>query len=263
LDDGAKSLDHAVAMARLAWNDGIRKIVATPHMFRENIDQGDFLGIRRKREELNQALDKKRIPLELLAGTEVHISHDLIHEIKKNRQELVINHSAYLFVEFPQDHVFAGVNELFFNLMNEGIKPIITHPERNTVFAQRPRLIYELIRRGVLVQSNSGSFIGLYGRKVEETAYRFLENRWIHFIASDGHGIHSIPPILSKAVRLISPIIGERNALHLVQDNPGAVISNQEVPYLPDPVNPSFKKKSFSLKKNKRLKKSEKKEMGE
>ena len=35
LDDGAQSLDEAVEMARIAEKDGIEKIVATPHLFRD------------------------------------------------------------------------------------------------------------------------------------------------------------------------------------------------------------------------------------
>ncbi len=248
LDDGAKTLDHAVEMGRYAWKDGITKIVATPHVFRENISQADFASIRQKREELSQALGENKIPLELFAGAEVHISHNLIDEIKKNRQELVINQGSYMFVEFPQDHVFFGVKELFFDLMSEGTIPIIAHPERNTVFMQKPSLLYELIQMGALVQSNSGSFIGRYGRGAEENAFRFLEYRFTHFIASDGHGVRSIPPKLSEAVKTISPKIGEEYANALVQDNPQAVIDNQELPYLPDPEDPKTSQKSFRVK---------------
>jgi len=160
LDDGAKTLEHAIEMGRYAWDDGITKIVATPHLFRENISGADFATISKKREELGRAFEENGIPVELLTGAEVHISHNLIDEIKKNRKDLVINQGSYMFVEFPQDHVFVGVKGLFFDLMSEGITPIIAHPERNTVFMQNPFLLYELVQMGALAQSNSGSFTG-------------------------------------------------------------------------------------------------------
>ncbi|UCE40721.1 MAG: hypothetical protein JSV17_14925 [Candidatus Aminicenantes bacterium] len=257
LDDGAKTLDHAIEMGRNAWEDGITKIVATPHVFRENISQTDFVSIRQKKEDLKKALEENNIPIELVAGAEVHISHNLIDEIRKNRQDLVINRGSYVVVEFPQVHVFFSVKDLFFDLMNEGIIPIIAHPERNSVFMEKPSLLYELIRMGALVQSNSGSFVGRYGREVEEIAFRFLQYQFTHFIGSDGHGVHSIPPILSEAVRIISPVIGEKNAHMLVQDNPQAVIDNQELPYLPDPVDPHASQKSFRVKIPKIFKRSD------
>jgi protein-tyrosine phosphatase len=247
-DDGAKTLEHALAMGRFARDDGITKIVATPHLFREDLGQAGYASIRRKREDLRIAFAANDIPIKLFSGAEVHIPHNLIHEIKSNRNDLVINDGSYMFVEFPQDHVFSGAKDLFFELMSEGIKPIIAHPERNTVFMQNPTRLYELIQMGVLVQSNSGSFCGRYGREVEESAFRFLKYRFIHFIASDGHGVRSIPPQLSEAVRIIASVIGENDARALVQENCQAVLDNETIPNLPDPVNPRGKRKSFFVK---------------
>ena len=248
VDDGAKTLEHALDMGRMARDDGITKIVATPHIFRENISRTDFATIRRKRADLQEAFAKNDIPVGLLAGAEVHIPHNLIVEIRENRQDLVINNGSYMFVEFPQDHVFFGVEDLFFNLMNEDITPIIAHPERNSVFRKNPSRLYELIRIGMLVQANSGSFCGRYGSEVEESAFWFLENRFVHFIASDGHGVRSIPPKLSEAVSVISPVIGEEYAMALVQDNPLAVINDQKLTHLPDAIDPKKKQKSFRIK---------------
>lgn len=248
LDDGAKTLDDSVEMGRFASEDGITKIVATPHLFRENLSQADFATIRRRREDLTEAFEKNHIPVELFWGAEVHISHNLIEEIGKNRKDLVINQSSYMFVEFPQDHVFQGVKNLFFELMNEGVTPIIAHPERNSVFARNPFLLYELIMMGALVQSNSGSFSGRYGREVVENAFVFLGYNFIHFIASDGHGVRSIPPKLSDAVGIITPVIGEENALMLVRSNPLAVLNNEELPYRPDTQDPKKSQKSLRVK---------------
>ncbi len=244
-------MDHALEMGRFAWDDGIEKIVATPHLFREDLSQTDITAIQQKREELGRAFHENDIPVELLAGAEVHISHDLIDEIRKNRQHLVINEGSYMFVEFPQDHVFFGAKDLFFDLMSEGITPIIAHPERNSVFMQNLALLYELVQMGAFVQSNSGSFLGRYGRQAEECVFSFLRNRLIHFVASDGHGVRSIPPKLSDAVRAIRPVIEEEYAHALVHENPEAVLNDQRLPFVPDPVDPKAKKKSFVLKRPK------------
>jgi protein-tyrosine phosphatase len=254
LDDGAKTIDHALEMGRSAWEDGIDRIVATPHVFRENVSQADFPAIRKNREELGRAFRKSALPVELLAGAEVHISHNLIDEVRINRQDLVINQGSYMFVEFPQEHVFYGVKDLFFDLMSEGIHPIIAHPERNTVFMKNPTLLYDLVRMGASVQSNSGSFLGRYGQEPEKSAFAFLEYGLIHFIASDGHGVRSIPPRLSGAVRTVGAVIGEESARALVKDNPEAVLEDRSLAYLPDPVNPGDKKKTFLLRKPKLFK---------
>ena len=248
LDDGARSMEESLEMARIAERDGIEKIVATPHLFRGNFIYEDFGIIEKKRSELSQALKENNIHAEILAGAEVHISHNLIDEIRRNRENLVLNQSSYMFVEFPSDLVFSAAKNLFFELMSEGIIPIIAHPERNSVFIHSPSLLYELIQMGGLSQANSGSFSGLYGRRVEEAVLHFLELNFIHFIASDSHNTHSVVSLLSEAAREAEMIVGKEKARALVKDNPQAVLDDKEIPYLPEPSNPKEKEKSFKVK---------------
>lgn len=248
LDDGAQNLEEAVAMAKAAEEDGIEKIVATPHLFRDDFFFEDLSIIEEKREELVQTLKNNHIKVEILAGAEVHISHNLIDEIRKNRRFLVLDKSSYMFVEFPPEHVYSGVKELFFELMSEGITPIIAHPERNSFFFHHPTLLYELIQMGGLAQANSGSFSGMFGREVEEAVFRFLKLNLIHFIGSDGHNRHSKVPKLSEAVKRIEALIGEGRAKALVKDNPQAVLDDLELPSLLDPINPAEKEKKLRVK---------------
>ena len=113
---------------------------------------------------------------------------------------------------------------------------------------RNPELLYELVQIGALLQANSGSFSGLYGTTVQEGVHRFLELRLIHFIASDSHNIRSITPKLSGALEKAEEILGKKEAYHLVEGNPLAVINNEEIPYLPEPINPSVNKKSLKMK---------------
>jgi len=248
LDDGAENLEEAVEMAGIAERDGIEKIVATPHFFRNNFVHEDLGIIEERCRELSSALEAKNIKVEILSVAEVLISHNLIDEIRKNRSYLVLNQSSYMFVEFPSEHVFSGVKELFFELMSEGIMPIIAHPERNSVFARNPSFLYELVQMGVLTQANSGSFSGIYGSKAEEAVFRFLELNLIHFIGSDGHNRRSLVPRLSEAVKRAEIVLGKKEAKALVKDNPKAVLEDREIPYLPEVLNPAERERKFKFK---------------
>jgi protein-tyrosine phosphatase len=248
LDDGAKSLDEAAEMANMAEKDGIRTIVATPHLFRGEFTPKDLGIIEKKIEELQYVLEKNNIDVEIVKGAEVHIAHNLMDEIRKNRDFLVLNGSSYLFLEFPAGHVFSGVKEMLFELMTEGFKPIIAHPERNYVFMRSPDLLFELLQMGTLTQANSGSFTGLYGRRVLEAAFHFLELRFTHFLGSDAHNPRLPHLWLSDAVRSFEERIGKEAAYALVNDNPHAVLNDKELPYLPDPVDPTEKERSFKIK---------------
>jgi protein-tyrosine phosphatase len=247
LDDGALDLAESVEMARIARADGIRTVVATPHVFRDGSDPKVLTAMVRAREELARALAAAGIDLELAGGAEVYFSHEFLAEVRKKRNRLVINDSAYLFVEFPPDHVYAGARDIFFNLLNEGLIPIVAHPERNSEFQHEPLLLYELVRMGALAQANSRSFLGGYGTRVREAAESFLRLNLVQIIASDGHSPRTRSPRLRAAVAEVAKIVGEKAALAMVTDNPEAVLRDGEPPYRPDPIDPAGAKKSLKV----------------
>ena len=247
LDDGAGTLEDSLAMAETAWKDGIKTIVATPHLFRGNFSTDDFSLIEERRREFREALEKNKVAVEVKAGAEVHIAHNLIDKIRTHRNDLVINGSAYMFIEFPSSHVYPGVKNLVFDLMSEGIIPIIAHPERNSVLVRHPGLLYDLVGMGALAQANGGSLTGYYGREAGEASIRFLKWNLIHFLASDAHSSSSIPPRLSEAVKRAEAAIGKDRARSLVFDNPQAVLDDREIPSLLSPVDPRKLKKSLSF----------------
>ena len=76
IDDGAKDINMAVAMAKIAEEDGIEQMVATPHLFRGEYVYDDLNIINIKVDELRKALQEKSISLNILPGAEVHISHN-------------------------------------------------------------------------------------------------------------------------------------------------------------------------------------------
>lgn len=248
IDDGAQNMEEAIEMARIAEKDGVKKIVATPHMFRYPFIFKDLGIIEKKWRELTWILKENDINVDVLLGAEVHISHDLMNGIRKNRKPFVIHQSSYMIVEFPPHNVVAGVIKLFFDLLSEGITPIISHPERNLVFQRNPELLFKLIQMGGLSQANSGSFSRYYGKRVQETVYYFLEMNLIHFIGSDCHNARSSATRLSEAACRIKEVGGEEIANALVLQNPMAVLHDREIPYFPDPINPKENEKSFKIK---------------
>jgi protein-tyrosine phosphatase len=248
VDDGVRTLEDALEMAQVAEKEGIDRIVATPHLFRDSLSRGNFALIEAKRRELALVIKENGVAIEVLPGAEVHISHNLLDTIKEDRQQLVLNRSCYMFVEFPSSHVYSGVKTLFFALMTEGIVPIIAHPERNTIFIQNPAILYDLIQTGALAQANSGSFLGLYGERTEKAVLQFLELNLIHFIGSDSHGPRSLSWRLHDAVEKAGKIVGKERAQALVMENPRAVLENEELAFPWPPTNPKDIERSLNIK---------------
>lgn len=233
-DDGAYDWEEAAAMARVAEEDGITKIGLTPHLYRLT-KHGDDLGLLEERltEFGHRAKD---FPIQFFHGAEVYINDQIVESVTKNY--LTVNRSCYVFVEFPANGVFSGVEGLFYLIMLGGRVPIISHPERNIVFGRRPELLYDLIRGGALAQVTAKSILGEFGNGAREAAEVFLKHNLVQLIASDAHDPENRPPRLKKAVERAMKIIGEEKALAMVTDIPQAILDNQAIPEYGEPVNP-------------------------
>src|SRR3989442_8574199 len=145
IDDGARSVEEAVEMARIATSDGIEFMVSTPHMFNGLSHNPEPSEILERVAALNEAIG---MGVKILPGNEVHVSHDIVEQAKKNRVTK-INQRNYMLVEFPQLAVPVGADELFYKLLLQGIRPILVHPERNGQIQSHPELVAKFIDRGV------------------------------------------------------------------------------------------------------------------
>ena len=225
VDDGARSMQEALEMASIAAADGIEQIVSTPHMFNglsQNPEPSEILERVARLNEAVAAVCGGR--LTILPGNEVHISHEIAEQAKRNRVTK-INQANYMLVEFPQFTVPLGAGDLFYNLLLQGVHPILVHPERNSEIQTRPRIVADLVERGVLIQVTAMSVTGEFGPAARTCAESLLRHNCVHFLATDAHRPTRRPPILSKGRDAAAAIIGEDRARKLVEDHPRAAIN--------------------------------------
>ena len=231
IDDGARSLEEAVEMARIATSDGIEFMVSTPHMFNGLSHNPEPSEILERVAALNEAIGTG---VKILPGNEVHVSHDIVEQAKKNRVTKV-NQRNYMLVEFPQLAVPFGADDLFYRLLLLGVHPILVHPERNSQIQGRPSIVVPYVERGVFVQVTAMSVTGEFGPAAKACADALLRHDCVHFLATDTHRSDRRPPILSKGRDAAAAIIGADRALALVETNPRAAI-NGEALQVPPPV---------------------------
>jgi protein-tyrosine phosphatase len=234
VDDGAKTFEDAVAMCRLAAQDGITHLVATPHcnyVYTFNRDVN-----RQKIAELQSAVGEAP---KLLLGCDFHLSYDNIQKIVETPLDFTINNSTYLLVEFPDHFIPEQLDRVFYEIQVAGLIPIITHPERNPVLARKSELLYQWVTRGCLAQVTAQSYTGRFGSSARRLAEAWLERNLVHFFASDAHDVKYRPPILSECYRKVAESKGEETAERLLKKNPEAVINGMPMPSHPPPVESS------------------------
>src|SRR5574337_485004 len=102
IDDGAKSLELSLEMARIAVADGTTVMACTPHIY-PGLYMNDGAGIRRARDKLQMALDLKQMPLRLVVGADAHLVPELRDGLKSGRVP-TLHDSRYFLLE-PSHHV--------------------------------------------------------------------------------------------------------------------------------------------------------------
>lgn len=242
LDDGARDMEEALAMARCASADGIKTMAATPHVLPGAYDNGKAK-ILQAVNELNSRLKSMEIPMDILPGAEYMLDPGLPGWIKSGEALTLNDGGKYLLVEFPSAGIPPFAQRTLYEIALLGVIPIIAHPERNGDFMRNPDKLLPFLERGALTQVTSGSLTGIFGRKVQNTAMYCIERGYCHFIASDAHSTGHRSPVLSGAAGVVADSFGAELGDLLVMDNPARILAGQHVP---NPMkNQAIRKRGF------------------
>jgi protein-tyrosine phosphatase len=218
-------------MCQIAAEDGITHLVATPHCnytypFNPDVN-------RQKLAELQSAVGEAP---KLLLGCDFHLSYDNLQKLLAAPMDFTINRSSYVLVEFPDQFVPEQLDRVFYEVQVAGLTPIITHPERNPVFARKSGLLYHWVTHGCLAQVTAQSYTGEFGAPPLRLAEAWLEENLVHFFASDAHDVKYRRPVLSECYRKVADSVGEETAERLLKRNPEAVINGLPMPFQPPPI---------------------------
>ncbi len=228
IDDGPETIEESIELCKVAANDGIKTIVATPHS-KDGVYETKSVEILKAVDTLNSQLEENRIDVKILPGAEIHISEGLVESIKNGDVLTINNGGKFILFELPIVIIPPGTDKFIFNLKSNGIVPIIAHAERITAFQRKPELVDQLVKIGARVQINAHCLTKRVNPGEKKCAEWLLKNRLVHFIASDVHSLNVRPPILSKAVENATRIIGEEEARALVCRNPELIINGLDI----------------------------------
>jgi protein-tyrosine phosphatase len=232
MDDGPTKPEETLEMCRIAWEDGIRTIVATPHAF-----DGRFVNlpdkIRLAVARLNEDLHGSGFDLRVLPGMEVRVSVDLLQSLA-NGQLLPLNGRKHLLLEFHPQHIPAGFENLVRHFTDSGFSIILAHPEKNLIIQRNPSYLFRLLELfgpwTVLTQVTADSLTGKSGFWAVRTARILLKCGLVHLIATDAHSPTRRPPLLARAVEAAGRIVGQDRAAMMVHDVPLAVLEGKDFP---------------------------------
>lgn len=224
IDDGSKSLEMSLDMARIAVDDGISTMACTPHIY-PGMYMNDSQGIARARDLLQAEFDQRGIRLKLLTGADVHLVPELLLQLRAGLVPTLAK-SRYLLLE-PSHHVAPPrFQESVFQLVAAGYTPVITHPERLTWIEDHYPVFLQMIDQGCWMQVTAGALTGMFGPRAKYWGERFLAEGRTHILATDAHSNRRRVPEMSAALHIAERYLGREEASRLVLERPQAILNN-------------------------------------
>ena len=223
MDDGAKTRDESLEMLAIAARSGTTDIVATPHANSRYRYQPDVIDAQIA--DLNRAA----LGIRVHRGCDFHLQMDNIQDAVANPQKYTINGLNYLMVEFPDILMFRDVDAILNHLLEAGLVPIITHPERNSFLHTRIADLARWVDTGCYLQITAGSVIGHFGKLAQRFTRELFGRGLVHVVASDAHDCTHRPPALADAYDALCADYGSPAIRPLFVDNPRAVITGDTI----------------------------------
>ncbi len=226
IDDGASNIQEAIDMARIAVEDGITHLFATPH--HRNFTRLSRPDVVQRVANLQTRLDAKNILLTLIPGYEIRLYDDMFADWD-DEMAGPLGQSRYVLAEPLFRHYDNHTDDMLFELFDRGYMPIMAHPERIRPIQDNLSLIEPFLERGGLTQITSQSLVSDRDWRAKQTSEEMLRNGMVHIIASDAHKPYRRKPELSAARKAAAGIVGETQATNMVTTYPMAIVNDEPI----------------------------------
>ncbi len=228
IDDGPDTLEQALELARIAVANGITHSVLTPHIHPGRWENSRDV-ISQACQAFRQALAEQDIPLQLGYAAEVRLSPEVLELVETEQIPFhgEVAGEKIMLLELPHSHVPPGSDNLVRWLIDNGIRPMIAHPERNKGIMRDIDKIKPFVELGCLFQLTAGSVAGNFGEPARQTAEQLLKMGCVTLLASDAHNSQARPPRLDQGRDAVAAILDAEQAQAMVNERPWSLVAGQ------------------------------------
>lgn len=227
IDDGSKSLEESIEMARIAQKEGIKTIVNTSHYNPQfEFKTGDK--ILEELDRFNKILKDYDIDLKVIVGNEIYCTSDIV-QIIESKEFFTINNSRYILLEFSHMGIPKNISDIIYEIKLRGYIVILAHIERYIDIQKNPNQIYDYINEGALIQVNASSIIGKNGKAAKDVCNMLLENNMVHVVGTDAHSSTRRRPLIKDAYDYVANKYGTKRAEKIFKDNAKRIIDDEEL----------------------------------
>lgn len=224
IDDGAKTPEESLEMARALVKLGFDAVAPSPHARPEYPDAS---AVAARRTEVQALFDREQVKLTLHPGAE-HLFDETFVQRATGSERRSINDRKYVLVEAPYVGTIPGFADLIYKLRLKGVTPVIAHPERCAQFELKNQAS-EAARMGAMLQLDIGALIGRYGKTARKLALQFLEQDLYAIGATDLHSALGAEDWVGRSLRELEREAGKANLVRLMDTNPHRILAGEEL----------------------------------
>ncbi len=227
VDDGSKSLEQSNKMLGIAYNEGIRTIILTPH-YNKRV-WGFDVNVWQERYDALVKLAGENYPgLRIYIGCEIYYHSDTIEELNAGKIPTMAG-GKYVLVEFDTSISYRRLAEAVMGIMQSDHIPIIAHVERYECILEDPDRVEELKDFGAYIQVNVSGVMGNHGRLEKKCIKKLLKKELVNFIATDAHRDDKRAPYIRDCADYVTKKYGYEYAERIFRINPRCVITNNYI----------------------------------
>lgn len=223
IDDGAESIEVMQDMLKIAYDDGTRVIVATPHCHPGRDYVYSPPAIYKAFKMLCHEAAKYK-DLKVYLNIEFYYTQDIEKAI--DERKLLMMMGNHIMIEFSPEQDFFSMKQGIQNLLNSGYKIILVHSERYKCLADNINNIELLHSMGVKIQINARSITD--GRvTTKRFIHKLLRNDWVYCFASDAHDTKRRAPKMRRAAEIVEKKYGYKKMRELFYENGKRIITGR------------------------------------
>ena len=222
VDDGAADLEESLEMLKMQHEDGVRKIIITPH-YRRRMFETPAKKVHEQFLKLQEAAKKEYPDMSLYLGCELHSNMDL-QDILEKRKYVTMAGSSYVLLEFSEGDSAQHIRERVYNVLSCGYEPIIAHVERYQATVKSVGFSSDLVDMGARLQVNVESILGKYTWGAKRYCRKLMKEDLLGFVGSDSHNTKTRIPNIGAGAAYVSKKMGEAYAERIFHDNPMEIL---------------------------------------
>lgn len=229
VDDGSRNMGETISLLKIAYEQGVRKVIATPHFSLSGSTSSER--VLRLLECVQNITKELASDLEIFPGQEI-LYFDSLAEQLDSGSALTLAGTRYVLIEFPASESFRQMERAIRKLMAFGYRPVIAHAERYTCL-RSGSCADAAIGAGALLQMNFTSLrfkASSFWRITEiERCRNMIRRNKIHFLGTDMHRVDYRPPEVQEALSWLEQNVHAESVDRLIWGYPQKLLEEAGV----------------------------------